>query len=1102
MSKKRTEKRKDSISSELYDYEENYSKIQFQVEFPTKPNQTLYIIGNIEEIGNWDENKAEKLIKLDEKSSLWETAYPLECPIGMTIEYKFFIKDSNNKIIFEKFPKNINRSITTKKPGQYIIMNKKNDLTINVSYVGENIRRYKRKMSRVSYDVLHASKLSSEIQENGGNEGNDMKDLKFNFKKSENESEYISYLSPKDLISYENNKATFDIYDKIPDFDFTQKITTSDRCIMASVYLPFHIKKNKNEEYEIIEDDNSLLLRYINDLKKAQKMNLIWVGMLKNYFDFDEDDINEIQEFLAEKDYYIIKPKKRDWQLYLYYIQSIISPVFYNSSFCPDEALADNQKYFDGFYNVSKNFFDVISVNYQENDYITLHNLALCLVPNLLMNKKSNAHIGLYIHSALPSSDIIKAFPNYQEIFKSILLCDVVGFHDFTSARNFCALIKRFLGIFNEITKKGIISLTYLGRNIIIHIKQPQLDLDLVKKLTDYEEFKKYDKEYEEKYEKNNLTVISFDYLYIINAIFIKLKAIDLFLNNHKELIGKCNFIMWIKEFKLQVDEEEEEKEEDEEENEEDDEDDEEEEEEEEDDDDDDSEKIQKRKKNTNKKNKIIKSNSTLKQNNESDNKKMNLFKEKILQEINKIKKKYNNDNIISVEFNSDENAYNIFRRLAIFKHSNIFLYPFFLDGQGIFVKEFISMKSEKSKKYGAIVNENMAFIGIRSTIKVNPFDSDIIAKALNQINSWEINNLRYESDLESLKKNSAEKWIMGYLLDMKRVMMNDSSNKCKIGIGRDIAIMKLNDNFNQLRKAKLIKYFVESKSRLLIFNYENTLQDMDESLVCNSEDFFNNKHKKNYTKRIIKIISSFCKDPKNMVFIISKYNHENLFKIFGKIKNLGICGENGFFYKYPDQKEFTALIKNIDWSWRETVLKIMKTFSERTEGTKIIENRSNISWSYQNSDNYFGYVQADELKTHLTTILNTPTLDIVTLNNGTLEVKPKNVNKGAFLAKILQDNFAEKKFDLIFIVGCDDTDEEMFKYLKSAKKYFHNFVNKIRIVSTTINKHTSLAHYYFNEINDCIENLELVSKGNFKEIINDDEEEQRKKIFNFREDE
>ncbi len=176
-----------------------------------------------------------------------------------------------------------------------------------------------------------------------------------------------------------------------------------------------------------------------------------------------------------------------------------------------------------------------------------------------------------------------------------------------------------------------------------------------------------------------------------------------------------------------------------------------------------------------------------------------------------------------------------------------------------------------------------------------------------------------------------------------------------------------------------------------------------------------------------------------------------------------------------------------------------MKTFSEKTEGAKIIENKSNISWSYQNNDNFFGYVQADELKTHLNTILNTPALDIVTLNNGILEVKPKNVNKGAFLAKILQDKMEEKKFDLFFIVGCDDTDEEMFKYLQSAKKYFHNFVNKIRIITATIYKHPSLANYYFNEINECIENLELLSKGKYKET--DDDDEPRNQIFHFKED-
>ena len=1090
---KRTEKRKDTISSEENDNEDNYANIQFQVEFPTKSNQNLYILGNIEELGNWNKDKAVKLIKLDENSSLWEKEKPLECPVGMTIKYKFLIEDSNNNKYFEKLPNNAERSITTKKAGKYIIMNFKNNLTINISYVEKHKRSFKRKLSRINYDVLNRNNLYEDIGNNGN--GRNIKNLKFNFKKTENDSEYISYLSDKDLISYENNKSNFDIYDKIPDFDYTQQITSSDRCIMASVYLPFYLKKNKNNDYEIVEQENSLLLRYINNLKKEKKINLIWVGMIQNYFDFNEDEIIEIQEFLAKEDYYIIKPKKKDWQLFLYYIQGIMSPVFYNSTFSiNDETFSDNQKYFDGFYNVNKNFFEVIWVNHQQNDFITLHNLALCLVPNLLMNKKNNAHIGIYIHSSIPSSDIIKAFPNYQVICKSILLCDVVGFHDFTSARNFCAIMQRFLGIFNEITKKGIISLTYMGRNIIIHIKQPQLDFDLVKNLIEDDEFKKYDKEYQEKYEKNDLTIISFDYIYIINAIFVKLKAIDLFLNNHKELIGKCNFIMWIKEFKLEIDDEEKEEENEKEEDEE-----EEEEEEEEEDDEEGNVKSKKKRYKNGKYKKIF----SLKLNKEKDIKKRNLIKEKIIKMINDIKNKYKDENIISVEFSSEENYFNIFRRLAMFKHCNIFLYPFFLDGLGIFVKEFISMKSDKSQKYGAIVNENMAFMGMRSLIKVNPFDSDIIAKALSQIDSWEFNKLNFDSDIYSIKKNSAEKWIKGYLLDIKRVMLNDSNNKCKIGLGRDIAIMKLNENFRQLRKAKLIKYFRHSKSRLLIFNYENTLQDFDESLDSNNQDFINNKKsKKNYTKRIIKIISSFCEEPENMVFIISKYNHQNLLKIFGKIKNLGISGENGFFYKYPNEKEFTPLIKNIDWSWRETVLKIMKTFSERTEGTKITVNRSNISWSYQNSDNFFGYIQADELKTHLKTILNTPTLDIVTYNNGTLEVKPKNVNKGAFLAKVLQDNFEEKKFDLIFIVGYDDTDEEMFKYLQSAKKYFHNFVKKIRIVSTTINKHTSLAHYYFNEINDCIENLELISKGNYREIDYDENEKPRNQIFHFGEDE
>ena len=93
---RRSSKRKDSLSSEDNDYEESYASIHFQVDFPTKPNQTLYIIGNIEELGNWNKEEGVKLIKLDETTNIWETTQALECPVGMTIKYKYLIIDNGN----------------------------------------------------------------------------------------------------------------------------------------------------------------------------------------------------------------------------------------------------------------------------------------------------------------------------------------------------------------------------------------------------------------------------------------------------------------------------------------------------------------------------------------------------------------------------------------------------------------------------------------------------------------------------------------------------------------------------------------------------------------------------------------------------------------------------------------------------------------------------------------------------------------------------------------------------------------------------------------------------------------------------------------------
>ena len=325
----RSAKKKTTISSEENDFQELYAKLQFKVDYPTKPNQTLYIYGNIEELGNWDINSVKKLNKLDEKSSTWESDFIIECPVGMNIQYNYLIIDSDKKKYVEKLPNNAMRSITTKRPGQYIICDKKGQIQTAISYKEREKRNTKRKLSRMLFDTLN-------IQDFMGEPCN----LKNDYYKSEDYSDYISNLSPQDLLSYENNKANFDEIDLVKEeepnrpslnavdnineiiFNDIECMNRDARIIMVSLYLPVRIKKkNMNKkEYEIIEDENSFLSRYINVLKNEGIVNLIWVGMLKNYFDFEEEERPIIENQLKDHNYIMINPNKKEWNLYLFYI--------------------------------------------------------------------------------------------------------------------------------------------------------------------------------------------------------------------------------------------------------------------------------------------------------------------------------------------------------------------------------------------------------------------------------------------------------------------------------------------------------------------------------------------------------------------------------------------------------------------------------------------------------------------------------------------------------------------------------------------------------------------------------------------------------------
>ena len=316
---------------------------------------------------------------------------------------------------------------------------------------------------------------------------------------------------------------------------------------------------------------------------------------------------------------------------------------------------------------------------------------------------------------------------------------------------------------------------------------------------------------------------------------------------------------------------------------------------------------------------------------------------------------------------------------------------------------------------------------------------------------------------------------------DIKRTKDNDSTNKVKVGLGLNMGIMKLNDSFSPLSSSKVSKYYSKSKNRIFFLDYENTLQEMDESICDETTSIKNSPSKKNImtpNRGLLKILDNLSQDENNLIFIISKYETDFISHFFSKVPNLGLCGENGFFYKYPKENSYKEIVEIHDWTWCDTVIKILKEFTEKTEGSFYIEKKSSIIWNYKQSDSEFGPIQSDEIKTHLMSIFSNK-LDIEN-NNGTLEIKPKNVNKGAFVAKIIQEEFKKRNIDFIIAFGDDNTDEEMFSYFNSAEKYFPNFNNDIKVITATIGKKPSKAKYFISDVNDCIGILDSVTHSNF----------------------
>lgn len=92
------------------------------------------------------------------------------------------------------------------------------------------------------------------------------------------------------------------------------------------------------------------------------------------------------------------------------------------------------------FREVNWAFAEAAAREVSDNGVVWIHDYNLWLVPGYLRQIKPNAKIAFFHHTPFPSADMFNVLPWREEIVRSLLACDQVGFHIPRYAQNFASV--------------------------------------------------------------------------------------------------------------------------------------------------------------------------------------------------------------------------------------------------------------------------------------------------------------------------------------------------------------------------------------------------------------------------------------------------------------------------------------------------------------------------------------------------------------------------------------------------------------------------------------------------------------------------------------
>lgn len=374
-------------------------------------------------------------------------------------------------------------------------------------------------------------------------------------------------------------------------------------------------------------------------------------------------------------------------------------------------------------------------------------------------------------------------------------------------------------------------------------------------------------------------------------------------------------------------------------------------------------------------------------------------------------------------------------------------------------------------KKSMLVVSE---FIGcspsLSGAIRVNPWNIDAVAEAMNvaiSIPEAEA-QLRHEKHYRYVSTHDVAYWAQSFTQDLIRTCADHLRRRCYgIGFGFGFRVVALDPNFRKLSIDHIVSAYKMTKSRAILLDYDGTM--MPQTSI-----------NKTPGPEVLTILNSLCRDPKNIVFIVSGRGRDTLSKWFSPCEMLGIAAEHGYFMRWTRDAEWETCVQGIDFGWREIALPVMKLYAETTDGSTIEEKESALVWHHRDADPDFGSCQAKELLDHLESVLaNEPV--VVKSGHHIVEVKPQGISKGLVAEQLLSTMVQrDKRPDFVMCIGDDRSDEDMFEAITTTMSQTtvprsprgETISPIIEVFACTVSQKPSKAKYY---LDDTVEVLRML---------------------------